>query len=54
MRAVKSLYSVSRACIRRGSDVSVWFDINVGLGQGILSIYIYGWCRKRRNVKDSR
>ncbi len=31
MRAVKSFYEGSRACVRVGSGESDWFEVNVGL-----------------------
>ena len=36
LKAVKSFYVDSRACVRVGNDVREWFPVNVGLRQGWL------------------
>ena len=36
LKAVRSVYADSRACVRVGNDVSEWFPVNVGLRQGFL------------------
>ena len=55
MKAVQSFYVhiYSRACVRVGMDVSEYFPVNVGLGQGclmspwLLNVDMYGWCCAR-------
>ena len=34
LKAMKSFYVDSRACVRVGNDVSEWFPVNVGLRHG--------------------
>ena len=52
LRAVKSMYESSKACVRVGSEVSEWFLVRVGLRQGcvmspwLFNIYIDGVVRE--------
>ena len=52
LRAVESLYSNSRACVRVGNEVSEWFPVRVGLRQGcvmspwLFNLYIDGVIRE--------
>ena len=40
LKAVKSFYVDSTACVRIGMDVSEWFPVNVGLRQGcVMSLW---------------
>ena len=48
LKAMKSFYVDSRACVRVGNDVSEWFPVNDGLKQGcmtspwLFNVYIDG------------
>ncbi len=45
MRAVKSFYEGSRACVRVGRGESDWFEGNVGLQQGcVMSPWLFNVC----------
>ena len=52
LNAVKSLYALSKACVRVGSEVSEWFLVKVGLRQGcvmspwLFNLYIDGVVRE--------
>ena len=52
LRAVKSLYEGSRACVRVGNELSDWFTVRVGLRQGcvmspwLFNLYIDGVVRE--------
>ena len=52
LRAVRSFYVNSRACVRVGNDVSEWFPVNVGLRQGcvmspwLFNVYMDGVVRE--------
>ena len=52
LKAVQSFYVVSRACVRVVNDVSEWFAVNVGLGQGcvmspwLFNVYMDGVVRE--------
>ena len=52
LRAVKSMYAGSKACVRVGSEVSEWFPVRVGLRQGcvmspwLFNLYIDGVVRE--------
>ena len=52
LRAVKSLYNDSRACVRVGTGVSDWFPVRMGLRQGcvispwLFNLYIDGVVRE--------
>ncbi len=52
MRAVKSFYEGSRACVRVGRGESAWLDVNVGLRQGcvmspwLFNVYMDGIVRE--------
>ena len=58
LKAVKSFYVDSRACVRVGNDVSEWFPVNVGLRQGcvmspwLFNVYMDGVVREV-NVRGS-
>ena len=42
LKAVRSFYVESRACVRVGNDVSEWFPVNVELRQGcVLSPWLF-------------
>ena len=42
LKAGKSFYVDSRACVRVGNDVSEWFPVNVGLRQGcVMSPWLF-------------
>ncbi len=42
LKAVKSSYMNSRACVRVGNDVSEWFPVRVGLRQGcVMSPWLF-------------
>ena len=42
LRGVKSLYVGSKACVRVGNEVSEWFPVRVGLGQGcVMSPWLF-------------
>ena len=42
LRGVKSLYVVSKACVRVGNEVSEWFPVRVGLKQGcVMSLWLF-------------
>ena len=42
LRAVKSLYVNSRACVRVGNEMSEWFDVGVGVRQGcVMSPWLF-------------
>ena len=42
MRAIKSFYEDSRACVRVGRGESDWFEVNVGLRQGcVMSPWLF-------------
>ena len=52
LRGVKSLYVVSKTCVRVGNEVREWFPVRVGLRQGcLMSLWlfnlVYGWSGKR-------
>ena len=52
LRAVKSLYKDSKACVRVGDELSEWFPVRVGLRQGcvmspwLFNLYIDGVVRE--------
>ena len=52
LKAVKSLYADSKACVRVGNEVSEWFPVKVGLRQGcvmspwLFNLYIDGVVRE--------
>ena len=52
LRAVKSFYENSRACVRVGKEQSDWFEVNVGLRQGcvmspwLFNVYMDGVVRE--------
>ena len=42
LKPVQSFHVDSRACVRVGNDVSVWFPVNVGLRQGcVMSSWLF-------------
>ena len=42
LKVVQSFYVESRACVQVGMDVSEWFPLNVGLGQGyVMSPWLF-------------
>ena len=42
LRAVKSFYIGSKACVRVGSELSEWFPVKVGLRQGcVMSPWLF-------------
>ena len=52
LKAVKSLYVGSKACVRVGNELSDWFEVRVGLRQGcvmspwLFNLYIDGVVRE--------
>ena len=52
MKAAKSFYVDSRACVQVENVVSEWFPVNVGLRQGcvmsqwLFKVYMDQWFRK--------
>ena len=52
LKAVKSLYGGSKACVRVGNELSDWFEVRVGLRQGcvmspwLFNLYIDGVVRE--------
>ena len=42
LKAVKSLYVGSKACVRVGNELSYWFEVKVGLRQGcVMSLWLF-------------
>ena len=42
LKAVQSFYVDSRACVRVGNDMSIWFKVNVGLRRGcVMSPWLF-------------
>ena len=42
LKSVQRFYVDSRACVRVGNDMSEWFPVNVGLGQGcVMSPWLF-------------
>ena len=42
LKAVKSFYAGSKACVRVGNDMSEWFQVKVGLRQGcVMSPWLF-------------
>ena len=49
LKAVKSLYVESRACVRVGNELSEWFPVNTGVAVSVQ--YVCGWGSKRSRGK---
>ena len=53
LKAVQNFYVHTRACVRVGMNVSEWFPVNVGLGQGrVMCAWLFKtqirmlWCER--------